>query len=171
VWLNHKPEVAKPHPNHKPNGLRVIPNPEAYGEDEPVWCRRMARDGWSLIQEGAYPFSLRRGWKTERPEIWERLSQDGATILRRRLDAICFEKLGGPYVESFWLILDSGMEMPLPRAQWADWDQSGRLIFARDGKLYSGALEGARIVEHELVDLNSNTPTNVEPPEWATRWD
>jgi hypothetical protein len=33
VLLNHKPQVAKPHEKHKPRGLRVIPNPNAHGED------------------------------------------------------------------------------------------------------------------------------------------
>jgi hypothetical protein len=170
VWLNHKPEVAKPHPKHKPKGLHVTPNPEACGEDAPVWYRRMARDGWSLIQQGSYPLT-RRGWQTERAEIWERPGRGRTVILRRRLDAICFSRFGGPYVESFWLVLGDGAEVPLPGAQWADWDQAGRLVFARDGRLYSGVLDGAKVVEHELVDLNGNTPTNVEPPKWATRWD
>ena len=31
------------------------------------------------------------------------------------------------------------------------------------------APEGAR-VEHELADLNGNTPSRVKPPEWAKRW-
>lgn len=168
VWLNHKPEVAKPHPNHKPKGLHVIPNPEACGEDYPVWSRRMERDGWSLIQQGSYPLT-KHGWKTEVVEIWERPSRDSAVRLRYRLDAICS---GRANIESFSLVVGSaGAEVKLPEAQWADWDRSGRLVFARDGKLYAGALEGTRIVEQELVDLNGNKPISVEAPKWAMRWD
>jgi hypothetical protein len=59
VWLNHKPEVAKPHIAHRPKGLKIIPNPNAYGEDGPVYARRLVRDGWVLKQEGSFPYTNR----------------------------------------------------------------------------------------------------------------
>ena len=56
IWLNHKPEVAIPHPKHRPKGLEVVPNPEAYGEDWPVWSRAWsATAGCSCRKE---PFVL-----------------------------------------------------------------------------------------------------------------
>ncbi len=51
VWLNHHPSQAKPHPNHKPKGIKVIDNPHACGEDDPVFLRRLQRDGWNSKQE------------------------------------------------------------------------------------------------------------------------
>jgi hypothetical protein len=32
-----KPTVAKPHAKHRPRGLRVVPNPNACGEDDPIF--------------------------------------------------------------------------------------------------------------------------------------
>jgi hypothetical protein len=170
VWLNHKPEVAKPHPNHKPKRLQIVPNPEAHGEDGPVWHRRMERDGWSLVQTGSYR-PRKDGWETERAEIWERRSPRGGVLLRRRLDAINFRKAGGPYVESFRLTSPTGAKTDLPNVSWADWDQRGRLVFARGGMLYAGEFEEHNVVERLLVDLNGNTPRCEEPPAWATRWE
>ena len=46
---------------------------------------------------------------------------------------------------------------PAPRlegASWADMDQQGRLVYARDGKLYAFA-EGAEV---EIADLNLDQP-------------
>lgn len=48
VLLNHKPEVAKPHKEHKPHRLLVIPNKQAHGEDDPIFSQRLERDGWEL---------------------------------------------------------------------------------------------------------------------------
>jgi hypothetical protein len=169
VWLNHKPP-AKPHPQHRPRGLTVVPNPEAHGEDYPVWSRRMTRDGWVLLQTGEFR-SSGYGWRTVQPEVWERADATAALRLRRQTDAISFTTAGGPYVESFRLVLQSGEELPVPGASWADWDQSGRLVFVREGKLYAARVEGTRFVERELIDLNGNEPTRVPPPAEATRWD
>jgi hypothetical protein len=168
VWLNHKPEVAVPHPKHRPKGLKVEPNPQACGEDWPVWSRRMERDGWVLVHEGAFR-STRRGWRTERPQIWERRSPASSLLLRRSTDAISFEHPGGPYLESFRLVLDTG-ELPLEGASWADWDQAGRLVFARAGRLFAGTTESGRIVERELIDLNASEPSRIETPELAKQW-
>jgi hypothetical protein len=49
VLLNHKPAVAKPHEDHKPHRLKVIPNRNARGEDDPIFSARLERDGWKLI--------------------------------------------------------------------------------------------------------------------------
>jgi len=171
VWLNHKPEVAIPHPEHMPpKGLRVQPNPDAHGEDGPVWNRRMQRDGWVLIQEGVFPFTFKKGWKTERPEIWERDRPTDGIKLRRTLERIDFEVAGGPYIESFVLALKDGSESPLKGANWADWDQKGRLVFARDGRLFMSKVSTESILEVQLINLNRNKPEPIETPDWAKRW-
>jgi len=51
VILNHKPDVAKPHPNHVPHGLQVILKNHVHGEDDPLYSERLQRDGWDLKQE------------------------------------------------------------------------------------------------------------------------
>ena len=169
IWLNHHPDVAVPHAKHRPKGLKVIPNPQACGEDGPVWSRRMERDGWVLVQQGVY-HSQRDGWTTERPEIWERRGRADSVLLRRSTDAIDFRHPGGPYIESFRLVLNSETELPLPGAVWAEWDQAGRLVLARDGRLFAATIKGERLVERQLIDLNPNVPADVETPDFASRW-
>ena len=60
--------------------------------------------------------------------------------------------------------------MPLSGAGWADWDQGGRLVFARDGRLFAANLENEQVAETELLDLNANIPTEVEAAESARQW-
>ena len=80
-----------------------------------------------------------------------------------------FKNPGGPYLESFRLVLASE-EILLRDASWADWDRAGRLVFARAGKLFAGAVESGRVVERELIDLNPNVPSQVIAPEFAKKW-
>ncbi len=59
VLLNHKPEVATPHKEHKPHRLLVM-NPKAHREDDPIFSQRLERDGWQLkdacqIENRGYP--------------------------------------------------------------------------------------------------------------------
>jgi hypothetical protein len=169
VWLNHKPEAAIAHPHHLPDGLSVCPNPGARGEDGPVWCKRMVRDGWTLVQEGSYPISSDWSIRVEKKEVWERPAPDGRAKLRRVLDAISF-KFPDALVESFWLIREGWTDLKIREARWADWDLTGRLVFAREGRIYAGYIETEGIVERELVDLNPNKPCALEAPDWARRW-
>jgi hypothetical protein len=136
-----------------------------------VYSRRMARDGWLLRRDGAYTPAGGLGWRTEQAEVWERPDIAGCHVLRRQTDAISFTTPGGPYIERFNLIQASGEELPIPGASWADRDQSGRLVFARGGKLFAGAVQGGQLVESELIDLSENRPERVPPPAEATRWD
>ena len=53
---------------------------------------------------------------------------------------------------------------------WADFDQQGRIVLARDGKLFGAALQNGELVYTELADFNANKPEPVEAPEWAQRW-
>jgi len=43
---------------------------------------------------------------------------------------------------------------------WADWDQKGRFVIARDGCIFRGQVEvDGSIAERKLLDLNSEKPT------------
>ncbi len=64
-----------------------------------------------------------------------------------------------------------GHEERLAGAAWADWDQRGRLVFARDGRLFALPAEDIGHNEPwELADLNGHKPEPMEAPEWAKVW-
>ena len=52
----------------------------------------------------------------------------------------------------------------IPDAEWSGCDYQGRLIFARDGKLFRR--DG--VIDKELVDFNNLTPNPIPAPKWAT---
>jgi hypothetical protein len=45
VLLNHRPNQAEPHPKHRPQKITVVPNPDARGENDPLYSMRLTRDG------------------------------------------------------------------------------------------------------------------------------
>ena len=54
---------------------------------------------------------------------------------------------------------------------WADIDQAGRAVFARDGCVYALTVgpDGSP-TERLLADFNADRFEPIEAPEWATRW-
>jgi hypothetical protein len=168
LWLNHKPDVSIPHRNHLPVGLCVEPNPNACGEDDPIYSMRLEREGWILKQKWqtenrGYPDLFR----TLQSEIREKLSPDRKQALRliRSVDVL-------DYSEEFTVSSASApSSLKMVRVNWADWDQQGRLVFARSGKIFAAELNTAgEILERELIDLNGLEPAPMQSPSWASKW-
>lgn len=170
IWLNHRPEVANPHPSHKPNCLKVTPNPDAHGEDEPVYQARRLRDGWIRTQEGSFqPQSERGGWIADRPEVWVKLNRAKTHRLVERLEGIHYERFGGARVLKFSVeTVKNGSERPLDGAEWADWDQRDRLLIARRGVLFAAQPDDTD--SRAVADFNGERPTDQPPPAWALEW-
>lgn len=168
VLLNHRPDEATPHKDHRPpRSLKVRPNRKAHGEDDPLYSERLTRDGWELIDEWKVDYlGLPEMFKTLQPERRRRRHTDArlSIELTRRLDGL-------KYRERFAVL---GAQPPLPdleHADWVDWDQRGRLILLRGGRLSVAAVEAARVGElRELVDLTSDRPEPRVAPHWARRW-
>jgi hypothetical protein len=168
VVLNHKAEVAKPHPNHMPVGIRVILKKEVRGEDEPLFSERLERDGWELKQKWETEYrGYPKMYHTIQPEIREKSIPPGIQTIRlvRSIEEL-------DYSEEFAVAVRGGSGFArVDRASWVDWDQQGRLVFARDGKIFAGRIdEKGRLVDRELTDLNASKPKSVAPPDWAAEW-
>jgi hypothetical protein len=104
---------------------------------------------------------------TRQSEIREKMSADGSQVIRltRSIEGL-------DYSEEFTLSRSGQREMTdLGRVSWADWDQRGRLVYAKDGKIFAGRLgDDRQLVERELKDLNLSKPEPVPAPDWAARW-
>jgi len=77
--------------------------------------------------------------------------------------------LGGRYAVEYTVWDDTQQrEHTIGAATWADWDQRGRLLLAREGKLmtWSPDLEAPRTI----ADLNGHRPDPQPAPEGATAW-
>lgn len=169
VFLNHKPDVASPHPKHIPQGLSVRPNPDAHGEDEPLHGMRLRRDGWKMEQEWQGEYKGRDGgYVTEQPEIWARPHpwRKHRILMARRVR-------GETYRETFSVVGRDGCPLAdTAGVSWADWEQHGKLVLLKEGKLLIATQTAGEQVYRvrELADFSTRTPEPIVPPAWATQW-
>lgn len=170
VWLNHRPEVAVPHRDHQPRGLRVIPNPHACGEDAPIFERRLQRDGWESRQEcqvrlvnshlraqleavalsgrataEAMARLLRRG--QARLTLNSGYVTDRPSVREKRNPKQPISLVMTAALIGFAEFYDFGLNeagtrriVPLQDVEWADWDHRGRLVYASEGKLFAAGV-------------------------------
>ena len=168
--LNHRPEVAVPHPKHKPRGLEVVADPNASGEDDPLYSRRLDRDGWQVRQEWEVEYhGLPDFYRTVAPEVRTRRrgGKPGApaVVMTRRLDGLSYRETFS--VEG----LTSDPTSAVVGAEWLDWDHAGRLVLLRDGRLW--VADADRIDDsafRELQDFRDDTPVSIEAPPAARVW-
>jgi hypothetical protein len=158
-WSNpERGEAADPHPRHvPPKHVRV--SPLAFTSGDQLLARRLVRDGWRLVTPGdvdrdTLPYfngRLVRERKHRRLEL---------VLGHRQMDYTLFEKVRGEWTER-----------PFEGVTWADFDQDGRLVFARNGTL--SAFRDERVGELDvdlLLDLNDRKPARLIAPPAAGRW-
>ena len=169
LWLNHPPSEAEAHADHPPRGLVVETNPGAAGEDEPVYGKRLERDGWTLRQQWEMEFLGPPGWKTLAPE--ERAkpapaasdAEGLAIVMQRRIDR--FTRREHFAVEG----AASEPELPPGPLDWMDWDPDGRIIALSGGRVWVATVADGRVQRFaELLDLRGDVFETREPPPSAT---
>jgi len=169
VELNHRSDVKNPHPHHKPLGVHVVLRKNVHGEDEPLYAERLERDGWKLQAEWIVEYlGYPEMYRMRQPEVREKSSPDGSLAIR--LTRLIH---GSDYSEVFTLISTEGdLLLPLDEASWVDWDQQGRLVLARRGRITACALsDNGALTERVLADLNSEMPHELQSPVSAKTWE
>lgn len=122
--------------------------------------KRRAESGWIQIQEGQ--------WKLGRydpPAIHRRESAGSLyKLLQYQMD-------NHMHVEYRLLHILTSKKVKLEKVKWADFDQRGRIVFGRDGKLFA-IPHGESIDEVvELADFNGQQIEHIVAPDWALSWD
>lgn len=171
VWLNHHPRVAIPHPDHLPKGLVIEANPQAKGEDMPVFTKRLEKEGWAQIQriENYHRVGFSH-WEAEQPSIWTKNLEGNSLVLRMIISGSNFKQHGDKYIVKYDVLdPDNRVVTSLAGSTWADWDHFGRLVFIWKGMLMTvepGSIYPPRVIQ----DLNPQIPKQVRAPEWASEW-
>jgi hypothetical protein len=81
-------------------------------------------------------------------------------------------KKNGPwYVTSYRICNTSGeIIFNLGLSDWADWDKTGDLLFARNGCVYRQSIgKSGPSSELLLADFNQNKFKAIEPTDWAEK--
>jgi hypothetical protein len=160
-----------PEQSYKGFSIRASFNPKRFQE-------RSLLDGWEVAQPGDFGWErlpdnvpgppLRIKSITRQPMIWRRFRPDH----RYSLVVELYREPGFTFDRLVCLVGSAtGEQQLLEETTWEDWDQRGRLVFARAGKLFASAdAEGHPLEVHEIADLNENTPSAVIAPYRGKQW-
>ncbi|UBV42220.1 hypothetical protein LAJ19_11385 [Deinococcus taeanensis] len=135
--LNHPASLLAQQTRIKPAGFTVRGLEGT--EQIHVLCTSLERTGWQIIQ---------------RPERWYGSGEVGALILRKKKLELRFTRSPEYRWEATYIWLGTDARPRVEQASWADFDQHGRLLIARQGRLF--VVQGADL--QELIDLNQDQP-------------
>jgi hypothetical protein len=128
----------------------------AGGEDFPLFGMRLQRDGWRVVSRGAYART--------RP-------LEKSLELQMRIVGMN-ERGGDWYVVEHRVVDGDEVLLDLGRTEWADWDRSGDLLFARAGVLFRlRRRDGLDLGKaREVIDLRDRKFEAREAPPHAKTW-
>jgi hypothetical protein len=118
----------------------------------------MRRSGWTILNE---------------IEDEELLMQKPHPTLPFRLQLFTndFSGRGSKTVLRYRAFSEDNEIFPWQRWSWADWDVSGDLLYATDGKIFRSAMTQSTIGPGvELADFCHDTFSEVRPPTEALKW-
>jgi hypothetical protein len=151
---------AKEHPEkgQVPNSMQVLVYNNSYQmTNRPDWY---AVNGWILTQERVWEYPPGRCLK---PQVWSKEGEGGKYALSQMTPDF--------HQYSYSLkTLDDDQTIPMTDVTWADWDQRGRLVFTRHGKLFAVPPSGTIDTATEIGDFTDRQFEEVVAPEWARNW-
>ncbi len=143
------------------------------GEDDPIWTTRLIRDGWRVVQHGEtrwVGFGRESHFVCDPPRVYAK-----ACPRHPALDLVMtirgLGETNGPwYMTAHHVVTSSGV-VELGDSDWADWDENGDLLLAKDGALHRLVRRDGWLAEPALVaDLRDHTFRSVIAPAHARRW-
>jgi hypothetical protein len=124
--------------------------------DRTVHFNRLLRDGWQKLED------------TVSTSLWQHECPGRPLSLMMEQSFGSFQTYGGPYRVEFSLVdHGDGGETRLGVATWADWDQQGRLVLARDGALWAWDQSRGLV---PIEDFNGHAPDPKPPGSAARVW-
>ena len=149
-----------------------------WGEDDPIWSERLKRDGWKLVE---YPTRTKddygaKVWVEFSPPIrWRKVNPKWPKRYSLDMSIVGIKEKDGPwYLIEHSVICNDGKTDNIGRSDWADWSQSGDLLFALDGCLYRspcmGGLLGPLEDAIKIADFSGLKFELREPTVTALHW-
>jgi hypothetical protein len=113
--------------------------------------RRVTENSPELLEWSRWDYWIE---KLDRPDIWyKRL---GNYALQKHYFG--FRAQRGAIQKFILVDRRTSQKFDLTKTTWADVDQQGRLVLAKEGKLFSGVVSDGELALTELADFNANKP-------------
>jgi hypothetical protein len=175
IELNHRDaemELAKGF--SLPKWLRVCQFGErpGWGEDDPIWSKRLERDGWTLVSWPAKTkddFGSRVSWEPDPAIKWVKVNPKWPKRYSLEMAITGIKERDGPWYLTEHSVVRQGKVIDrLGRSDWADWSHTGDLLFAMDGALYRMTCENGTLPALEdatvIADFSKLKFENREAP-------
>lgn len=164
-----------------PKNITIKPLGEhsGHGEDYPIYDQHLMRDGWELIEEGKaieHPYDpSSKIWITYDPPRTYQKATKGFTLSMQEKG---YHEWNGPshIIEYSIKTQDRKNLFDFGRLDWADLDNNGDLLFAKEGKLFrlklnsQSATSNALLESKLLADFSKNTFKEKSAPKEALQW-
>ena len=150
--------LPRVHPRHTPPA-RVHVSPIAFTSGDQLFPRRLVRDGWTLTS----------GRSVDEDSL------DPSGHLAREVGGLRLEFDFGYQKMDYRLFRESKKrwtEQPFEGVRWADFDQTGRLVFARDGQLFAASRRqrSETLQIAALASFDAHEPGPLLAPADARKW-
>jgi len=151
------------HPDHPPGPLRVV-DAEANAFEGGLLPQLSERNGWRT-RESAKFGSFQYPDHAEKPCRRGEKLLSACGLARRQIE---LARLPVVYEATD---IKSGAELLTFEAEWAEWDQHNRLVYAAEGSLWHAELRPPKEpVIYKIADFRDQTPEPTESPNWARKW-
>jgi len=149
-----------------------------WGEDGPVWYSRLLRDGWKLIcspEKTKDDYGAKVWIEYDPPFVWQKphpVKPDNNTL---QMSILGIKETDGPwYLTEHSVVGRDGSVTTIGRSEWADWSQTGDLLFSQSGCLYrlgykKGAL-GPIEASEQIADFSDLRFQPCEAPDDVLQW-
>lgn len=149
-----------------------------WGEDDPIYSERLKRDGWKLVE---YPTRTKddfgaKVWMEFSPPIrWVKPNPQWPKRYSLEMSILGIKEKDGPwYLIEHSVARDENQRDNIGRSDWADWSQSGELLFAMDGCLYRVPCEKRVLAPLEdaikIADFTDMRFEAIKPSPEFLRW-
>jgi hypothetical protein len=181
IALNHRAgEMVLAGNSALPRRVTVEPfgKRSGWGEDNPIWSERLKRDGWTLV---SYPTAKKEKWgakvwiEFKPPITWRKPNPVYPKRYALEMSILGLKERDGPmYLTEHSVVRNRDEVDNIGRTDWADWSQSGDLLFAMDGCLYRVPCKDESLAHLEdavkVADFTRLRFENREAPQEARRW-
>jgi len=181
IALNHRDsEMRLAEGFSHPSWLKVkqLGKRPGWGEDVPIWEERLERDGWTLVSHptGTKDDFGARVWMEFTPPIkWRKRNPRWPKRYSLEMSITGLKERDGPWYLTEHSVARNEVESDgIGRSEWADWSQSGDLLFTMDGCLYRAPCRGGVLAPLEdamkIADFSKLQFEAREAPDEARRW-
>lgn len=181
ILLNHRASETELGPDSSiPPWLTVdqFGDRPGWGEDEPVWFARLRRDGWKLT---SHPEKTKDDWgarvmvEYDPPIHWQKSHPLMPNAYTLQMSILGIKEVDGPwYLIEHSIIENDGNVKTIGRSEWADWSQTGDLLFSQSGCLFrlrcNGVVLGPIKASEQIADFSDLKFQTCEAPQEAHLW-